>query len=241
MQNRYTADVGDFGKYALLNWLVAGSDLRLGVVWYLNVNQESNQDGRFTDYSALRKCDPALHDKLSAIVRSGRRTVQEIEQAKILPPETVFYSRFLPSGICGSAAEKDTQTRQREQWFNDALKELRHSNLVFLDPDNGIAGERVMPFHKKAAKYAFEEEVHGWLQGRHSVVLYQHRDRTVTQIPNLLDKFGQYKGWVLIFRRKSVRIFFVLPATENHRDLLRGRIQAFSKTLWIDEQHFRLH
>ena len=41
MQNRYTADLGDFGKYGLLKALCQshGEDeernLRLGVVWYL--------------------------------------------------------------------------------------------------------------------------------------------------------------------------------------------------------------
>jgi hypothetical protein len=35
MRDSYVADVGDFGKYALLNAL-AGDDLRLGVLWYCN-------------------------------------------------------------------------------------------------------------------------------------------------------------------------------------------------------------
>lgn len=74
MQNRYTGDVGDFGKYALLKAL-AGDDLRLGVHWYLNADEESNTDGRFTDYPKLRECDPALYDGLHAIVRSGNRCV----------------------------------------------------------------------------------------------------------------------------------------------------------------------
>jgi hypothetical protein len=35
----------DFGKYALLEAL-AGEDLRLGVHWYLNADEEANTDGR---------------------------------------------------------------------------------------------------------------------------------------------------------------------------------------------------
>ena len=41
MQNRYTADLGDFGKYGLLKALCQSyiedeePNLRLGVVWYL--------------------------------------------------------------------------------------------------------------------------------------------------------------------------------------------------------------
>lgn len=43
MQNRYVGDVGDFGKYTLLNAL-ASSGLRLGVVWYLNEFEEGNSE-----------------------------------------------------------------------------------------------------------------------------------------------------------------------------------------------------
>ena len=44
MRHEYVGDIGDFGKYALLKAL-AGNDLTLGVVWYLNVVNESNNDG----------------------------------------------------------------------------------------------------------------------------------------------------------------------------------------------------
>lgn len=59
MQHRYTADVGDFGKFGLLNAL-SGNVLRLGVMWYLNLAEEPNADGRFTNYAQLQTCDPSL-------------------------------------------------------------------------------------------------------------------------------------------------------------------------------------
>ncbi len=49
MQNRYVGDVSDFAKFALRNAL-AGDDLRLGVHWYLNADEEPNSDGKFTEY-----------------------------------------------------------------------------------------------------------------------------------------------------------------------------------------------
>lgn len=57
MRDSYVADVGDFGKYALLNTL-AGNDLRLGVLWCRNSLADATQDGRFTTYPELRACDP---------------------------------------------------------------------------------------------------------------------------------------------------------------------------------------
>ena len=44
MQNSYVSDIGDFGKYALLNAL-AGHELRLGVNWYLNADEKNSPHG----------------------------------------------------------------------------------------------------------------------------------------------------------------------------------------------------
>ena len=73
MQNRYTGDVGDFGKYGLLRALCLpegdrGPALRLGVVWYLTSDESHNNDGRHIGYleptpknaKTLRVCDPSL-------------------------------------------------------------------------------------------------------------------------------------------------------------------------------------
>ncbi len=95
MRHDYVGDVGDFGKYALLTAL-AGEDLRLGVVWYLNVCAESNNDGSFTEYGHLRSCDPALYDKLLKIVRSQKRSLEEVEVSAVLPRETLFYTEQMP-------------------------------------------------------------------------------------------------------------------------------------------------
>jgi hypothetical protein len=95
MRDSYVADVGDFGKYALLRALV-GDDLRLGVVWCRNTLEDASQDGRFTDYPNLRQCDPALYDKLSQISKGDRRSLVEVEKSDILPGTATFYSAAIP-------------------------------------------------------------------------------------------------------------------------------------------------
>jgi len=135
MQNRYVGDVGDFGKFALLRAL-AGEDIALGVLWYLNTREESNNDGKHVNYGKLREYAPALFDALSNIVRNRKRNVSEIARARILPSRTKYFERPLPS----SGKTPSQQAREtREEWFNDALRTLKGTQLVFLDPDNGIA------------------------------------------------------------------------------------------------------
>jgi hypothetical protein len=122
MQNSYVGDVGDYGKYALLNALT-GDDLCPGVNWYLNADTTKIGDGKFTDYRRLRYCDPALHDQLMAIVHADRSVVA-VERSGILPPNTIFFS--LPV------------SKPRAKWHGHALETLAGADLVFMDPDTGF-------------------------------------------------------------------------------------------------------
>jgi hypothetical protein len=244
MQNRYTADVGDFGKYALLNAL-AGRDLRLGVMWYLNSVEESNADGRFTFYPGLRPCDPVLHRELAQVLENEKRNLSEIETRRILPSGTLFYRAPLPypPRPCFTAATKAHQQELREQWFRRGVHKLRAADLVFCDPDNGVAGTRARKYNRKSIKYVFVDEITDWLHRGQSVVVYQHQRRMPleNQISEQLREFGEYRssGWALSFHRQSLRVYFVLPATESHRAMLRERSDIFLGSQWGQGGHFR--
>ena len=244
MQNRYTADVGDFGKVALLNALT-GTDFRLGVMWYLNSAEESNADGRFTHYPILRPCDPTLHAKLSCILQNSRRTVSEVERSEILPSGTLFHREPLPfpQRTCFTDAARALQRNLREEWFKNGFQKLRPADLVFLDPDNGVAGKSVKKYSPKSVKYAFLNEINDWLNRHQSVVVYQHQRRQPLerQIGEQLREFGECgsSAWALSFHRQSVRIYFILPATERHRALLQERSKVFLESQWGGDGHFR--
>jgi len=96
MRDSYVADVGDFGKYALLNAL-AGNDLRLGVLWRRNSLADATQDGRFTVYPELRMSDPKLYDRLSQILATNQRTLSQVKNNDILPTNTLFYGTVIPA------------------------------------------------------------------------------------------------------------------------------------------------
>ena len=63
MQNRYTGDIGDFGKLGLLR-VLQEAGFSIGVNWYLTPNEEHNQDGKHINYEDLRFCDEALWAEL---------------------------------------------------------------------------------------------------------------------------------------------------------------------------------
>lgn len=69
MQDKYTGDVGDFGKFGLLRVLCGQNDastLSLGVVWYLAAIESPNNDGKHIKYlldpppQEFSDCDPSF-------------------------------------------------------------------------------------------------------------------------------------------------------------------------------------
>ena len=49
MQNRYTGDIGDFGKLGLLRRM-SGAGFSVGVNWYMTPDESHNGDGRHIGY-----------------------------------------------------------------------------------------------------------------------------------------------------------------------------------------------
>ena len=88
MQNRYTGDIGDFGKLGLLRVLQAAG-FSIGVNWYLTPDENHNQDGKHTNYDDLRSCDESLWRELKQIVDSDRNVAalqtDRIQKATFYP------------------------------------------------------------------------------------------------------------------------------------------------------------
>lgn len=97
MQDRYTGDIGDFGKLGLLRQLERAG-LSFGVNWYRTPDETHNSDGLHVGYlqnDVYRSCDPQLWSALGQIVWSGRRNISALEQAGILSAR--YFSRLLDS------------------------------------------------------------------------------------------------------------------------------------------------
>jgi hypothetical protein len=235
MRDSYVADVGDFGKYALLNAL-AGSDLRLGVLWCRNSEPDATQDGHFTAYPELRPCDPNLYDRLAQILKNKQRTLVHVENNHILPSNTLFYGTAMPAPKtpCFSAASREAQRQLRAAWFDAAVRELSEAALVFLDPDNGMGAKRAKKHWRSSVKYVFEDEVTDWLNRGQSVVLYQHqqRRRLSEQVSEQEKILGEGRACAAVsFHRRAVRIYYILPA-EDHAPRIYERLTRFLGGAW---------
>ena len=111
MQNRYTGDIGDFGKLGCLRILQA-SGFSIGGNWYLVADERHNNihnnDGRHVQYlndEHIFRCDEPLRNELKRIVDSGQREVSALEH------ELILKARFLFSSSCCCRKNKIGKSR----------------------------------------------------------------------------------------------------------------------------------
>lgn len=229
MRDEYVGDVGDFGKYILLNKLreFGRGKIKLGVNWYYNTQPENHHanDGRYTNYlnplyrnsNRYKECSPPIqpiYEQLGTIVNNEQRQIAEIENRKILIDGTIFYSTPLP---CNALQGRK---KEREDWFKNSLEKIEAANIVFLDPDNGIETPNVTKTQARAVKYAFFDEIERYYIEKKTVIIYNHRDRTPQQ--QYEERFITLRNHdrrppILRFKRFSVRDYIFLPQKDDQQ------------------------
>ncbi len=208
--------------------LLAGNDFRLGVNWYLAPEEIHKNDGRHVAYllkkneKNYRPCDPDLYDALRDLVHKHERNVHAVERNRILGQNVRYFS------------ERIVQKHDREKWVSDGYRALRDCDLVFFDPDNGIAPEGRDKRGHDAPKFVFIDELKPYF-AKQSVVIYQHATRQGTIVEQVERRFKELKRHVarrsmfaLRFRRGTSRIFFVIPQ-HGEADTLLSRGRAIAK------------
>lgn len=233
MQNRYTGDIGDFGKLGLLRRL-SMSGLSIGVNWYLTPDETHNNDGGHINYlkkSSFSDCDKQLWTVLGQIVDSGKRMVSELECPDILSAS--FYSQILDFT---GAGKSDRQTI-RSQWHSQAVQQLQNCDIVFVDPDNGL----IVPSQDgepKSNKYVLPYELSDYYNTGASVIYYQHKARLKDEFyiekNKQLISSGAFPGAESIglkFITTSQRYYFFLMHPE-HSNLISHCIEKMLDSPW---------
>ena len=235
MQNRYAGDVGDFGKLGLLR-ILAQSGLKVGINWYLTEDEDHNNDGKHISYLNLKNtiydaCDPELRGKLGYMVFGNQRSVQNIEEMRLIP-ECIYFNCAVP-----------TNFKDRAAWHKQGLLQLSNQDIVFLDPDNGLIVKSVLQSNPKSVKYVLHSEIEDYYNAGHSVIFYNHRNREPEEkyLARFLDLKAsiQLEGAILSglrFFRGSTRDYIFISRPERFAKIRIG-IENLLQTSW--KRHFK--
>ena len=252
MQDRYVGDVGDFGKYGLLRALCRadghGPALQLGVHWHrVDGGPPSDRGGgSHTQYLGrpspqerlLRDCDPDLLRRMRSLVH-GARTIDALEASGALPEGTLYFGAP-PEFARAPRAERAVL---RERWRDAGLRALSDADLVFHDPDNGLEVPSSRRLAPKGTRYAYYEDIRRyWARGQ-SLVVYHHMGRTWQGQPAVAEEQVAHRArelrrelsgaepLALRYRRRSARVYFIVPAPA-HTVRLWARTSAFLSSAW---------
>ena len=245
MQNKYVADIGDFGKFHLFRYLFndAKSPFEgklLSQIWFMHQGEgEANNDGRHIDYfSRVQGSDTYLEYSLMDILNSNAREVIEFEKRNLLQNTLYFYDE-VPKTLA-----------KRRIWLQDALAFSQQCNIVAVEPDNGMAlkcqrKERrfqhltLEAHHNKKPtphKYIFSDEVGQFYHLPHVeiCIVYQHLNRCFShdeQIYTLLTDLKLQYDYILAIKHKpySPRVFFFLCKSEEIYDNVAFHLMKFTK------------
>jgi len=258
MQDRYTGDIGDFGKYGLLRVLKDKTKLTLGVNWYLTDPThvgDKNNDGSLityldTDRHSLRECDRKLFDMLNELKATNRwdvnghnRHVQQIEGGSII--DAVYFNDELSYHDIPSSKRND-KIIHREAWLKRSHDLLKGRDVIFLDPDNGIEPKSISITSRKAPKYVFLDDLA--IYKDQSLIIYQHsyRNKSVESLKKDV-LFRLFKGPLrdrdikdvrtLQYHRGTSRLYIIIPI-KKHAGKIHKAIDYFMSTPWKD--HFSL-
>jgi hypothetical protein len=234
VRHNFVNDIGDYAKYALLRAICASSDIpmRLGVIWYLTDHAESNGDGRrraHLTHDGWENLDPELLAAMRQI-EDARQDQSElnvalIESSSILPRGTMYFSEPLPH-VVGNAQHR---VAERAAWFRRAQNAVEGTDLVFLDPDNGLQVRSVPLSAALSCKYATVAEISALLDDGTGVVLYQHGNRAAwpQQRAEICAQIGSGTSrrvtiHSLRFGAFGVRAFFCIAPSRPIADSIEG-------------------
>ena len=165
MQERYLGDSHDFLKYALLRHLNGELGLRLGINWYLTrpelVDRPGNNDGGMRQHlkgSTWKATDPELLEAIGRFDDPASRSLANVAAWGMLPADTTYFA-------------EEVATTNRAAWHSRALDALGGTDLVFLDPDNGL--EVASMSARTKPKYALFDEAKAYLDAGKAVVSIQ--------------------------------------------------------------------
>jgi hypothetical protein len=211
MKNQYFGDLNDYRKYSLLRHLSGAGSLRIAVCWMLTAD-DGRTDGSLIRYlcqpDRWRRYDPELFDSLNACFQAASSRDLQWAESRGLIPGAVYYSSLLADGA-----------ESRSEYFHGVRRIARGCDVLFFDPDNGIAVQSVPYGRRGSAKYLYEEELASACACGCSVLVFQHFPRVSRDpyIRELSQRILRITGASELLVFQTPAVLYLLISQGRHR------------------------
>lgn len=222
MKVQYLGDVNDYRKFALLR-LLARTGLKLGVHWLLTPDDDRSDGGK-RNYLAQRDIwrpyDPNLFDQMANVPPVPTfNDFQKVEKMGTIP-EAAYFDLTVPTGI-----------EAREEFHAASMKALQSSDLVFFDPDNGLAIKSTSKNRKTGIKFVFDDELSDHYRAGRSILVYQHFPHVeqTSFIRALGARLRKFAPDADIWACRTSHVVFMLVANPTHKTKISAAIETGRK------------
>ena len=239
MRCQWVGDIGDFGKYGLLRALFGKreehqiSALSFAVVWCTNTEPLSTR--YMHPVENLQHCDEWLYQTLHG-VGENERCLRAVQVKNILNTNQFYYAPL--SGLAGND--------RAEIWLPGAVELIRDADVIFVDPDDGIATSNMEERgNNNSQKHIYMDELNCFYHHKKSLIIYQTLRYApggfINRVNHLAGELRRRLGaqaeiWALRWRRRQSRVFFVV-VHPIHADILNPKVQAFTENhYWFRRQ-----
>lgn len=211
MKDQYFGDINDYLKYSFLRAVTTSLQEALLICWMLTP-PDARSDGSLTQYLAqpdqFRDIDPPLFDKLKAGVGGDERAVEVVRRYGLVPGA----SHHLP--IISDAEEA------RVVYFAELWKAACGHNVVFFDPDNGLAPASVARGRRNSSKYLYWDEFAEASDRGLSTITYQHFPRVAREpfLANAMERMRAVCPSFSVLALYSSRVAYLVAAKQEHAD-----------------------
>lgn len=223
MKIQYFGDVNDYRKYALLR-LLAGAGLKIGVNWLLTPDDgraDGNKRSYLAQQEAWRQHDPELFDILAAAPPAPSiDDFRQIERSGVIPGAT-YFDRIAPAGRA-----------PRDEFHDASMVAFEGCDLVFFDPDNGIAVPSVSKARSAGIKFVFDDELAAHYRAGRSLLIYQHFPRVERSrfVRDLGVRLRAFANDAEIWSCQTAHVAFLLVANPsgvtNHVGAISAAVDA---------------
>lgn len=206
--------------------------MRVGVAWWLFPDESHSRDGSHREYldrpEKWKKFDSQLFESLLKINKQEKRSVTQLEASDLLSGAT-FANELIPCDI----NPYNLRPEERKLWLQRIKDKLKACDLIFLDPDNGIAGDGLKLTRRTAGKSVTIKDIELLGRDDQTFVIYHHHSRYkgghLAELRFVAERLRANRfrvSGVLRARPWSPRAFFILNGDEE----LCNRASMISQT-----------